>query len=94
MKWVRFTAGGQTAYGSLSGDTNYTDRREPWGDATPAGGTHRPVGCETGSAGDPENVLLRRHQLRDAHPREWRKSEASSRCFPKKPTSATAPATP
>jgi len=35
MKWVRFTADGQTSYGSLSGDTITAVAGEPWGGATP-----------------------------------------------------------
>jgi 2-keto-4-pentenoate hydratase/2-oxohepta-3-ene-1,7-dioic acid hydratase in catechol pathway len=41
MKWVRFTAGGHTAYGSLSGDTIVEISGEPWGDQQPTGRTHR-----------------------------------------------------
>src|ERR1700728_4589249 len=40
MKWVRFTAGDQTAYGSLSGETITEIAGEPWGDAKPTGRTH------------------------------------------------------
>jgi 2-keto-4-pentenoate hydratase/2-oxohepta-3-ene-1,7-dioic acid hydratase in catechol pathway len=42
MKWVRFTSNGQTAYGSVSGDTILEVSGEPWGDDTqPTGRTHR-----------------------------------------------------
>src|ERR1700709_176630 len=41
MKWIRFTSGGQTAYGSLSGDTIMEISGEPWDDARPSGRTHR-----------------------------------------------------
>ena len=41
MKWVRFSDGGHTAYGSLSGDTITEIAGEPWGDAKPTGRTHR-----------------------------------------------------
>ncbi len=40
MRWLRFTAGGKTAYGSLNGDTITEINGEPWGDAAPAGRTH------------------------------------------------------
>ena len=42
MKWVRFTANGHTAYGSLSGDTISEISGEPWGnDTQPTGRNHR-----------------------------------------------------
>lgn len=42
MKWVRFTANGHTAYGSLSGDTITEISGEPWGDDTqPTGHSYR-----------------------------------------------------
>ncbi len=40
MRWIRFTAGGKTAYGSVAGDTVTEIAGEPWGDATPTGATH------------------------------------------------------
>ena len=42
MKWVRFTANGQTAHGSLSEDTIIEIAGEPWGsDPRPIGRSHR-----------------------------------------------------
>ena len=33
MRWIRFTADGRTAYGSLNGDTVSEISGEPWGTA-------------------------------------------------------------
>ena len=54
MKWVRFSSGGQTAYGSLSNDTITEISGEPWADAKPSGRTHRlaDVKLEIVDAGD------------------------------------------
>jgi 2-keto-4-pentenoate hydratase/2-oxohepta-3-ene-1,7-dioic acid hydratase in catechol pathway len=41
MRWIRFTADGHTAYGSLAGDTVTEVKGEPWADATPSGKTWR-----------------------------------------------------
>ena len=41
MKWIRFTANGHTAYGSLSGETIVEVSGEPWDNSQPTGRTHR-----------------------------------------------------
>ena len=41
MRWVRFSAGGKTAYGSVVGLAVTEIAGEPWGDATPTGATYR-----------------------------------------------------
>ena len=33
MRWIRFTADGRTAYGSVTGETVTEIKGEPWGDA-------------------------------------------------------------
>jgi 2-keto-4-pentenoate hydratase/2-oxohepta-3-ene-1,7-dioic acid hydratase in catechol pathway len=41
MRWIRFTADGRTAYGSLDGDTVTQVEGEPWGDPKPTGKTFK-----------------------------------------------------
>ena len=93
MRWVRFTADGRTAYGSLNGDTITEISGEPWGEAQRHRQDAQAGGREAGSPGDSADVLLRRHQLRGAHPRDGGKARRTSRCFRRRPTSATAPTT-
>ena len=40
MRWVRYTADGETKYGRLDGDTLTQIAGAPWADATPTGKTH------------------------------------------------------
>ena len=40
MRWIRFTADGRTAYGSLNGDTVSEISGEPWGTHAATGKTH------------------------------------------------------
>src|SRR6476659_6544522 len=41
MRWIRFTADGRTAYGSLDGETVSEISGEPWGAHSPTGKTHK-----------------------------------------------------
>ncbi len=41
MRWLRFTQGGRTAFGSLDGDTVIEVTGEPWADPTPTGATFK-----------------------------------------------------
>jgi 2-keto-4-pentenoate hydratase/2-oxohepta-3-ene-1,7-dioic acid hydratase in catechol pathway len=41
MRWIRFTQGGRTAFGSLAGDMVSEVAGEPWADPTPTGATYR-----------------------------------------------------
>ena len=40
MRWVRFTADGRTAYGSVSNETITEVEGEPWGATSPTGRTY------------------------------------------------------
>ncbi|HTI80446.1 MAG TPA: DUF2437 domain-containing protein, partial [Acetobacteraceae bacterium] len=41
MRWIRFTAGGRTSYGSLNGDTVSEITGEPWGTHSATGKTYK-----------------------------------------------------
>ena len=79
MRWIRFTADGHTAYGSLTGDTVSEISGEPWGDDTQRHRQDAQAGRrEAGSAGDPAHLLFRRHQLRRAYPRDGGKARRAA----------------
>ena len=41
MRWIHFTTGGRTSYGSLAGDTVTEVTGEPWTNPSPTGKTHK-----------------------------------------------------
>ena len=92
MRWVRFTADGNTAYGSVTGDTVTEIAGEPWGDAVPNGVVHALGDVKIEVPVIPKTFYCAGINYA-AHIREMAHSAGWNRCFRPRPILATGPIT-